>query len=269
MTDSFAHLPTPHAVLIAGSGLSTALTQLVVDPTRTSYIDIPELPTPPLGVPGHAGELITGHTMDGVPVWVFAGRFHTYQGLTAADVATPVEIAAHYGAQLLITTNAAGTTRPEWNIGDIVGITDHINATGHTALVGPNFIDLTHAYDPTLLTHAALIATQAQQQNIFTNNTTWRQGVYAATPGPAYETAAEVRWLTLAGVDLVGMSTVHETVTARAHGMRVCGMSVVTNHATGIATTSHHHTAVVDAATTTAPTLAYIAEHVVNLTTAQ
>ena len=181
--------------------------------------DIPGF-TPPSAV-GHTGELLS------VPigehrVLVLVGRVHAYEGHRLSHVVHPVRAACAAGARIVVLTNAAGGLRPDMTVGQPVLISDHLNLTGRSPLVGAQFVDLTDAYAPRL----RLLARQADPE--------LTEGVYAGLPGPHYETPAEVRMLRLLGADMVGMSTVHETIAARAAGAEVLGVSLVTNAAAGI-----------------------------------
>lgn len=241
----------PQVAIVAGSGLSEELARLVQVHSRVSFADLFDGPAP--SVPGHPGELLAG-TLGGVAVWLFAGRRHTYEGFTAAQVAAPVRLAARAGAGVLVLTNAAGSLHPDWPVGDVMGVTDHINMLGVSPLSGPQFIGMGQAYSPRLLAAARDAAGEGW----------WREGVYAAMPGPAYETAAEVRMLSGFGADAVGMSTVLETLAGRAEGMEVFAASLLTNHATGVGTgAGHSHADVVAASQAAASRLAAVVAAVV------
>jgi purine-nucleoside phosphorylase len=147
---------------------------------------------------------------------------HSYEGHDLLHVVHPVRAACAAGAQVVVLTNAAGSLRPDFEVGQPVLISDHLNLTARSPLVGPQFVDLVDAYAPRLRALARQIDP-------------WlTEGVYAEMPGPHYETPAEIRMLRVLGADLVGMSTVHETIAARAAGAEVLGVSLVTNLATGI-----------------------------------
>jgi purine-nucleoside phosphorylase len=185
-------------------------------------------------VVGHAGALVAG-TLAGREVLLLAGRFHLYEGHPAPLAAFPARVVHALGARTLFLSNAAGGVRRTFAPGDLMVIADHLNLMGRNPLVGPQqpgdhrFPDLSEAYDAGLrrvLREAAAATGQAVQE-----------GVYAGLLGPTYETPAEVRMLERLGADAVGMSTVPETIVARALGMRVAGVSCITNQAAGIA---HH-----------------------------
>ncbi|NTU70565.1 MAG: purine-nucleoside phosphorylase [Coriobacteriia bacterium] len=240
MTDDFV-VPVPAALaeiepvdvaMILGSGLA-GLADVVEDPHVVPYADIDGFPTPEHHVVGHAGQLVLG-TLAGVRAAVFQGRVHRYQGFSARDVAYPVRLAHAIGAKTLIVTNAAGGISPSLRVGDVVLISDHINLTGDSPLVGwpgpqggTPFVPMRDAYDPELREIALIAAAESGMPLV-------PQGRYAGLLGPAYETPAEVAYLRAIGADIVGMSTVPEVIAARALGMRVLGMSLVTNVAAGV-----------------------------------
>jgi purine-nucleoside phosphorylase len=218
----------PQIAIILGSGLGALVDDVQVD-VAFPYREIPGFPVST--VTGHAGQLVLG-TLEGKPVVVMQGRFHAYEGYPMSLVIFPVRVMRALGATSLIVTNAAGGLNPDLNPGDAMLITDHVNVMGNNPLVGPNedaigprFPDLSRAYDPEL---RALALDVARREGI-----TLRQGVYVAWLGPTYETSAERRYLRLIGGDAVGMSTVPEVIGAKHAGMRVLGLSAITNVATG------------------------------------
>jgi len=224
----------PTVAIVAGSGLG-GLSALVTDAVVVLYEDLAEWPQVP-SPPGHAGRLVLGHIGD-VPVAVFDGRLHLYQGVAASDVSYPARLAAGLGAQTLVLTNAAGGIADGLHAGDIVLLADHLNLTGTSPLLGwpgpPGgvpFIPMADAWDRSLREEALAVAAEL--------GIDLREGVYAGLLGPAYETPAEVRMLRTLGADVVGMSTVIEAIAARALGMRLLGISLVTNVA-GHAHLSH------------------------------
>lgn len=189
------------------------------------YAIIPHFPAST--VQSHAGRLILGR-LDGIPVLVFQGRFHLYEGYRPEAVAYPVRILQTLGVHTVILTNAAGGLNPEFRPGEIMIITDHINLTGANPLVGPNedawgirFPDMARVYDPKLAAAARQAAAEA--------GTPCREGVYAGLRGPSLETPAEVRFLRTIGADAVGFSTVQEAVAAVHARIRILGLSVITN----------------------------------------
>jgi purine-nucleoside phosphorylase len=228
-------------VLILGSGLGT-LADAIEDAVRVSYADIPGFAAST--VAGHAGRLVGGR-LEGRRVLAFQGRYHAYEGHPAEALALPVRTAAVLGARTLVVTCAAGGVNPERRPGDLMLLEDHINLMGRNPLVGPvlpgeeRFPDMTRAYDPGLLDMAEAVA---ERESIVVT-----RGTYAALLGPSYETPAEVRMLGLLGADAVGMSTVPETIAARARGLRVLGIALITNAAAGVSGEPLHHDDVVAA----------------------
>ncbi|MGD9372910.1 MAG: purine-nucleoside phosphorylase, partial [Desulfobacterales bacterium] len=187
--------------------------------------DIPNFPIST--VQSHAGKLLVGN-MQGCRVMALKGRFHLYEGYTASDVTFPIRVMQKLGIRILILTNAAGGLNPAFKAGDIMIITDHINLTGANPLIGPNedswglrFPDMIQAYDKHLAQMAVTAAGCAGIQV--------RQGVYAGLKGPSLETPAEVRFLKTIGAEAVGFSTVQEVIAAVHAGMRILGLSTITN----------------------------------------
>jgi purine-nucleoside phosphorylase len=205
--------------IVLGSGWTPAIAALG---SPTAVLPQAELPgfTPPTAV-GHAGELLSMR-VGGHRVLVLAGRVHAYEGHDLCHVVHPVRAACATGVRIIVLTNAAGGLRPDMQVGRPVLISDHLNLTGRSPLVGPQFVDLTDAYAPRLRELAR------------DTDPELTEGVYAGLPGPHYETPAEIRMLRVLGADMVGMSTVHETIAARAAGAEVLGISLVTNLAAGI-----------------------------------
>ena len=227
-----ARLPAdfrPRMLVILGSGLG-ALADEVEAVARIPYGEIPGWTVST--VAGHAGRLICG-TLEGVPLLMMQGRLHFYEGHSLAQATLPVRVARALGAEMLIVTNAAGGLNPEYRPGDLMLIADHINLMGWggaNPLIGPNdessgprFLPMNPAYDPELMDVAT--AEAAAQTRLL------RRGVYIMIPGPNFETNAELRALRLLGGDAVGMSTVPEVLVARHGGMRVLGISCITNMA--------------------------------------
>lgn len=230
--------------VILGSGLAAAADRLH-DARSLAYASLPGFPEPT--VAGHPGRLMHGRLGD-KSVLVFCGRVHAYEGYPAAEIGFPVRVAATLGAQTLIVTNVAGGIDPNYKVGEIVVIRDHINLTGVSPLTGPNderlgprFVDMSEPYAPALRGLAGRTG-----QELFA--ATLREGVYAAMAGPSYETPAEVRMLRALGADLVGMSTVHEVIAARHSGLSVLGLSMVANLAAGIQSAPLSHEDVTGAA---------------------
>ena len=219
----------PKIALVLGSGLGAFADEFAAA-VRIPYAKIPHFPQST--AIGHAGQLVLGR-IGGVDVAGMQGRVHLYEGYSAKEVAFPVRVFARMGIKAVILTNAAGGIRGEFTQGRLVAISDHINLQGSNPLIGaneekfgPRFPDMTMAYDREFRT---LALTHAGHLGIDLG-----EGVYAALAGPSYETPAEIRFLKTAGADLVGMSTVPEVLAARHSGMRVLGISCVTNAAAGI-----------------------------------
>jgi purine-nucleoside phosphorylase len=220
----------PQLAIILGSGLGSLADEVDVDAVFP-YHEIPGFPQTTIA--GHAGRLVVGELV-GKKVVVMQGRFHYYEGHPMALVVFPVRVMRALGADTLIVTNAAGGLNPDFEAGEVMLITDHINTMGSNALIGPNedelgprFPDMTHTYDPDLRILALQIAARHQIP--------LQQGVYAAVSGPSFETPAERRYLRIIGGDAVGMSTVPDVTAAKHAGMRILGLSAITNKATGTA----------------------------------
>lgn len=223
-----ARLAEPDPIgLVLGSGLNS-MAQAIEDPVAIPYGTIPHFPTST--VTGHEGRLLIG-TLAGQMVLAMQGRFHLYEGYSAAEVTFPIRVMRRLGVGRLILTNAAGGLNPEFYAGDLMLIVDHLNLVGmagHNPLIGPNiepfgtrFPSMTEAYAAPLRRLALETAAELQ--------ITLRQGVYAYLAGPNFETPAEVRFLRGAGADAVGMSTVPEALVGVHAGMQVLGISTITN----------------------------------------
>ena len=243
--------------IVLGSGFGGALRERI-DGTTVPYKKIEGMPEP--GVAGHAGEARIG-TLHQRRVVAFSGRFHLYEGRATDEVIYPILTAAHAGAKTIVLTNAAGGVNPDYVAGDLMLIADQINLTGTSPLIGADllpgqdarFIDMLDAYDPHL---RELARHMAAEYGIVMHD-----GVYAGLTGPAYETPAEARWLRTIGADAVGMSTVLETIAARALGCTVVGFSLITNvHGIGAATS---HEEVLEASARSADNVARMIEGIV------
>jgi purine-nucleoside phosphorylase len=247
----------PAAAIILGSGLG-GLVKQIVDGAAIPFGDIPGFPS--ATVAGHAGALIAGR-LDGRPVLALAGRFHMYEGHDARLAALPVRTMHALEARTLIVSNAAGGVRRTFHPGDLMLIDDHINLMFRNPLVGPveqgeeRFPDMSAPYDPRLRALAREVALDA--------GIAVQEGVYAGLLGPAYETQAEVRMLERLGADAAGMSTVPEVIVARALGMRVLGISCITNLACGLSPTPPSHEEVLTTAAAAAVQLERIVSGVV------
>jgi purine-nucleoside phosphorylase len=219
----------PRVGIVLGSGLG-AFADTLENPSTILYSEIPGWPQSTAA--GHAGKVVVG-LATGVPVAVLAGRAHLYEGYTASDAAFGIRTLDLLGVNSVILTNAAGGVNRDYKPGDLVLISDHINLLGQNPLTGPNddsvgprFPDMSEAYSKQLR-EVARGAGKALGLDL-------KEGVYAAVPGPSYETPAEIRYLRAIGADLVGMSTVPETIAANHAGLKVLGISCVTNHAAGV-----------------------------------
>jgi inosine/guanosine/xanthosine phosphorylase family protein len=240
----------PSVGMVLGSGLG-GLADAIEDATAIPFQELPGWPA--ASAPGHRGRLILGN-LEGVPVACLQGRLHMYEGHSARRVVEPVLLMGRLGAPMIVLTNAAGGVNPAFGAGTLLVIADHLNLTGQTPLLGPNddsigprFPDLTDAWDPELrrALHAAGKAAGVDLA----------EGIYAGLIGPAYETPAEVRMLRTLGADAVGMSTVMEAVAARWAGLRVCGISLVTNPGAGLSDHPLSHQEVLEAADAAGPRL--------------
>jgi purine-nucleoside phosphorylase len=215
--------------VVLGSGLG-AFGNALKDAKHFRFSEIPHFPVST--VYGHGGQMVIG-TSEGAPVAVMQGRVHAYEGIKASQVVFPLRMLRQLGVEKVILTNAAGGIREGLQQGDLVLISDHINLSGQNPLVGPNderfgprFVDMTEAYSPRLRAAAQEVA-KAQ-------GFAMKEGVYLSVLGPSFETPAEIRAFRTLGADLIGMSTVMETIAARHLGMEVLGISCVTNLAAGL-----------------------------------
>jgi purine-nucleoside phosphorylase len=218
------------AAIVLGSGLG-GVSDRLAGARSAPYASLPGFPE--TTVAGHPGRLVTG-TLAGRKVLLLCGRVHGYEGYAASEVGFGVRVAAALGARTLVATNASGGVDPALTPGQIVAISDHINLTSTSPLTGPNderlgprFVDMTDAYAPALRAIAAAASQRVLGRPL-------AEAIYAGMAGPAYETPAEVRLLRTLGAGLVGMSTVHEVITARHAGIAVLGLSLVANAAAGV-----------------------------------
>ncbi len=215
---------TPHAGVILGTGLG-ALAREIENPTEISYADIPHFPRST--AISHAGQLVCG-TLAGVPVVAMEGRVHSYEAYPFQQITFPVRVMKFLGADLLIVSNACGGMNPQYRVGDVMVIDDHINLLNGNPLIGinddrlgPRFPDMSRAYTPELVDRALEVA---RRENFVAH-----RGVFVAVSGPNLETRAEYRFLRTIGADCVGMSTVPECIVAVHGGMRVLGLSAITD----------------------------------------
>ncbi|MDL4840736.1 purine-nucleoside phosphorylase [Aquibacillus rhizosphaerae] len=219
----------PTIGLILGSGLGV-LAEEIQNPITISYNDIPHFPVST--VEGHKGQLVIGQ-LEGKQVIAMQGRFHFYEGYSMEQVTFPVRVMKQIGIENLFVTNAAGGINEKFQPGDLMMITDHINNMGTNPLIGKNdeeigarFPDMSEAYNKNLIDHAKRCAKQL--------GISVQEGVYVGNTGPSYETGAEIRMLRTLGGDAVGMSTVPEVIVANHSGLRVLGISCISNMAAGI-----------------------------------
>lgn len=219
----------PAVGIILGSGLGVFV-EKIQDKIIIPYNEIPHFRK--TTVEGHAGQMIIGK-IGGTPIVALQGRYHLYEGLEMDDVVFPVRLLASMGVKKLILTNAAGGVNLTYNPGDLVIIDDHINLMGKNPLIGPNdnsmgprFPDMGNAYNKDMNKIIENVSDKLGQK--------LARGVYVGVLGPTYETAAEIRMFRILGGDMVGMSTVPETIAAHHLGLKVCGISCITNMGTGI-----------------------------------
>ena len=219
----------PEIAITLGSGLGD-LADHLVDAVQIPYGEIPHFPVST--VAGHKGQFVVGK-LEGREVLCMQGRFHYYEGYDLKQVTLPVRVMKLLGISTLIVTNAAGGINTGFRPGNLMLIEDHLNLTGENPLIGENlevfgdrFFDMTVAYDAEYRARAEQLAAEL--------NIPLQKGVYAWLTGPNYETPAEIRYLRAIGADAVGMSTVPEVLVARHSGLRVCGISCITNLAAGM-----------------------------------
>jgi purine-nucleoside phosphorylase len=229
----------PRIGVILGTGLG-GLADVVKEPVVISYPDLPGWPVST--VVGHAGRLVLGE-LDGQPLLIMQGRAHYYEGYSMSQVTLPIRVMQRLGIEILIVTNAAGAINPDFQPGDVMLITDHLNLSGMAGLnpligpnldeLGPRFPDMSRAYDRSLCDLARKVA--------MSNQIPLREGVYVCLSGPSFESPADLRFLRIAGADAVGMSTVPEVIVARHGGTKVLGFSGISNKANldGNTITSH------------------------------
>jgi purine-nucleoside phosphorylase len=238
----------PRVGIVLGSGLGAAA-DAVTDPVIVPYSEIPHFPQST--VEGHSGRIVAG-LLNETPVAIMQGRVHYYEGYTPAQVTFPMRVLGTLGIRAVVLTNAAGGIQEGLSIGQLVLLADHINQMGWNPLIGPNepqfaikagaglrFFDMTEAYSEVL---RGLAKAAAREEGF-----ELAEGVYLATPGPSFETPAEIRAFRVLGATLVGMSTVPETIVARHMGIEVMGISCVTNLAAGLGAKQLSHEEVFEA----------------------
>jgi len=229
--------------IILGSGLGD-LVDYIEEREFIKYEDVPNFPKST--VEGHAGRLVFGK-IGGIEVMAMQGRFHYYEGYEMRDVTYPEYVMKEFGIEKIIVSNAAGGVNKNFNPGDLMIITDHLNFFGDNPLMGqndkrfgPRFPDMSEAYKHYMIDSAKKVADKIGIK--------YQEGVYAGMTGPYYETGAEIKYLSVIGADAVGMSTVPEVIAANYMGIDVLGISCITNMATGIAKVPHSHKEVVKTA---------------------
>ena len=241
----------PKIAIILGSGLGS-LADALENRTVLPFKDLPYWPVST--VPGHAGCLVIG-TLEGQCVLVMQGRIHFYEGYTMQQVTLPIRVMQRLGIETLVVTNAAGAVNPEFNPGDLMLITDHINFVGLAGFnplfgpnideLGPRFPDMSQAYDRGLIKLARMAAAESKVE--------LREGIYVGLSGPSFEGPADLRFLKLIGADAVGMSTVSEVTVARHGNTRVLGISGISNKANLDGSSITTHEEVLDAGRVIAP----------------
>ena len=238
----------PKAAIVLGSGLGDYAEEVRVV-AELPYGEIEGFPVST--VPGHAGKFIFGYVGE-TPVACMKGRVHYYEGYTISDVVLPIRLLKLMGAEILFLTNAAGGVNTSFHAGDLMMIRDHLSVFAPNPLIGPNldelgvrFPDMSNVYDGQL---QKLIVKKAKENHIFL-----QEGVYAQLTGPSYESPAEIRMLRMMGCDAVGMSTVAEAIAANHMGMRICGISCISNLAAGMTLSPLSHKEVQEAADMAAP----------------
>ncbi len=233
----------PKTGIILGSGLDD-IENLLENKTIINYEDIPNFPVST--VDGHKGRFVVGK-VDDVEVLLMEGRFHYYEGYSMDEITFPVYVLKYFGIRNLIVTNSAGGINEKYSVGDYMLINDHINNFGTSPLIGenytemgPRFLDMTQPYDTDLISMA-----KEKGKELGIN---CQEGVYIGVSGPCYETKAEIKYFGIIGADAVGMSTVPEVIAANYLGLRVLGISFISNMGTGISKSKHDHKNVLKAA---------------------
>ena len=247
---------SPRVGLILGSGLND-LAASVQNAVTIPYRDLPNWPVST--VEGHVGRLVIGE-LEGQPVFVMQGRVHFYEGYSMGQVTLPVRVMQRLGLEIMIVTNAAGGVNPDFIPGDVMLITDNLNLMGMSGLnplmgpnldeLGPRFPDMSQAYDKELSAVARKISKE--------HGITLREGVYCGLSGPSFESPADLRFLRQAGSDAVGMSTVPEVIVARHGGLRVLGLSGISNKANLDGSTVTTHQEVIEAGKVITPKMEMI-----------
>jgi purine-nucleoside phosphorylase len=248
----------PEFGIVLGTGLGGLVNEIQTIGT-IPYIDIPNFPVST--VKGHEGKLIFGK-LGGKNVVAMQGRFHFYEGYTMKEVAFPIRVMKFLGIKLLILSNAAGGVNPDYEIGDLMIIRDHINLMGDNPLIGkndtglgPRFPDMSDAYDKNIIRHATRIAR--------IHNIHFQVGVYAAVTGPTFETPSEYKYIRILGADAVGMSTVPETIAARHMDLPVFAVSVISDLGVEGKIVEISHDDVIDAASLVEPKMTQVIKEMI------
>jgi len=248
----------PEFGIVLGTGLGGLVNEIETTGT-IPYMDIPHFPVST--VKGHEGKLIFGH-LGGKNVVAMQGRFHYYEGYTMKEVTFPIRVMKFLGIKLLILSNAAGGVNPNYEIGDIMIIRDHINLMGNNPLIGkndtglgPRFPDMSDAYDKNIIRHATKIAR--------IHNIHFQVGVYAAVTGPTFETPSEYKYIRILGADAVGMSTVPETIVAHHMELPVFAVSVISDLGVEGKIVEISHDDVIDAASLAEPKMTLVIKEMI------
>ena len=248
----------PQIGIVLGTGLGGLVDDIEIK-DALSYKEIPNFPVST--VKGHEGRLIFG-TLGGKNVVAMQGRFHYYEGYTMEEVTFPIRIMKFLGIELLILSNAAGGVNPDFQIGDLMIIRDHINLMGANPLIGkndtglgPRFPDMSEAYDKRIIRHATKIARH--------NGIHFQVGVYAAVTGPTFETPAEYKYIHILGADAVGMSTVPEAIVARHMSLPCFAVSVISDLGVEGKIVEITHEEVIDAAALAAPKMTLVIKEMI------
>ena len=248
----------PEFGIVLGTGLGGLVNEIQVT-TTIAYNDIPNFPVST--VKGHEGKLIFGK-LGGKNVVAMQGRFHYYEGYSMQDLTFPIRVLKHLGIKLLILSNAAGGVNPDYEIGDLMVIKDHINLMGNNPLIGkndtglgPRFPDMSEAYDKKIIRHFTKLAR--------VHNIHFQVGVYAAVTGPTFETPAEYKYISILGADAVGMSTIPEAIVARHMSLPVFAVSVISDLGVEGKIVEISHDDVIDAASMVEPKMTLVIKEMI------
>jgi purine-nucleoside phosphorylase len=253
----------PKIALVLGSGLGK-FADALKDKRIVSFEDITHFP--PSGVPGHAGRWVYGLTEDNIPLLVAQGRYHFYEGHDLKIITLPIRVMKELDIEHVVLTNAAGTANPDFHAGDFMLIDDHINFTGHSPLngiaderLGPMFVDQSNIY---IKSNNDALQTLCQEKH---PDIPLCRGVYCCSMGPQYESAAEVKMFNRMGADALGMSTVPEALVARQAGIKINGITCLTNYGTGLSDQPLNHEEVSEMGKKRAPQFMVLVSELVKL----